>query len=146
MLFTFIVARLSACLSRIKQEGEVTRASIRPKTTHYIIFGLKQNILSPFMLGGASLVLNLIYPMNVNAGSVPSTELPYAIYRQRMLDNGWKPDFAGCNSGPYPEFCAGNAIGTGAWRHHVDGRKVFINNWPCKHGWCVAPYIEWDTE
>ena len=76
------------------------------------------------------------------SAQIPSVDIPYATYRQQMLDNGFRfdpPCVTKC--GPYPETSTGNRIGSAHWVHPVDGLKVHLMLWPCKHGWCLAPPV-----
>jgi hypothetical protein len=73
------------------------------------------------------------------AAELPGTGLPYATYRKQLLGYGWRP-IRHCGT-PYPEACTGNAMGTVWWQHPVDGRRVEIFLWPCRHGWCLAPSV-----
>lgn len=73
------------------------------------------------------------------ASELPGIDYPYATYRQRLQAYGWRPDPSAPSCGPYPETCTGNRMGSAGWLHPVDGRRVVVLLWPCKHGWCVAP-------
>jgi len=75
------------------------------------------------------------------ASEIPGIDIPYATYRQRMFANGFKPRPGEPQCGPYPETCTGNRLGTAYWIHPVDGHKVDLMLWPCKHGWCLAPPV-----
>lgn len=92
----------------------------------------------------AALVLFLIPPAFAEASEIPGTEIPYATYRRKMLANGFKPATP-CASppcgGPFPETITGNRLGSAYWIHLVDGMKVDLLLWPCKHGWCLAPPV-----
>jgi hypothetical protein len=74
------------------------------------------------------------------AGQMPSTDVPYARYRQQMLENGWQPVPYACRQ-PYPETCTGRAVGTARWRHPVSKQQSDLLLWPCRHGWCLAAPI-----
>ena len=93
----------------------------------------------------ASLVLSLLLTAPVVAAEIPGIEIPYATYRRKMLENGFKPEppckHPPCGELPYPETITGNRLGSANWIHPVDGTKVDLLLWPCKHGWCLAPPV-----
>jgi len=89
------------------------------------------------LLATAAALLAIAAP--VQASEIPGTDVPYAAYRQQLINNGWRPDPSGPSCGPYKETCTGNRMGSGRWMHPVDGNQIEIMIWPCKHGWCVAP-------
>ena len=86
-----------------------------------------------------ALLTGLLITSPVAAAQLPGTDVPYATYRQQMLENGWRPRVDGPKCGPYPETCMGRSMGTAYWMHPVDNTKVDLLLWPCKHGWCIAP-------
>lgn len=77
----------------------------------------------------------------VLSSQIPPTNIPYASYRQQMINNGWVRDTTQPSCGAYPEVCTGNAQGSAAWYHPVSKSRVLLHLWPCKHGWCLAAPI-----
>jgi hypothetical protein len=73
------------------------------------------------------------------ASEIPGTDIPYATYRQQLINNGWRPDPSAPCCGPFKETSTGNRVGTGHWFHPADGKQIEVTIWPCRHGWCVAP-------
>lgn len=101
-------------------------------------FGFRRRVR---LFPGLHLALLLCTPCV--AGEMPSTDVPYATYRQKMLQYGWKPVPCSHSPSPYPETCTGNAVGTAQWRHPVSGHTSDLLLWPCRHGWCLAAPIRW---
>jgi hypothetical protein len=99
--------------------------------------------MKKFHLAAAALLI----AAPAQAAEIPQINVPYATYRQQLLEYGWKPappfgvHTIGCGS-PYPEMCNGNRVGSGDWVHPVDGSRLTIQLWPCRHGWCVAPALD----
>ena len=73
------------------------------------------------------------------ASEIPGTDVPYATYRQQLINKGWRPDPSAPSCGPYKETCTGNRTGSGRWFNPADDAVIEVTIWPCKHGWCVAP-------
>jgi len=113
-----------------------------PLTNHVGVISAMNRRFIPL---AAALALSLLMAGAVAAAQIPGTEMPYATYRRKMLENGFKPEppckHPPCVGLPYPEMITGNRLGSAHWIHPVDGTKVHLLLWPCKHGWCLAPPV-----
>jgi hypothetical protein len=105
--------------------------------------GLNTAALRSFPMCRSALMLAfgllLVSQPPLTAAEIPGTDLAYANYRKLLLANGWRP-VRFCGS-PYPETCTGRSMASAKWLHPVDGSKIEIQLWPCRHGWCLAPAV-----